>query len=156
MVFVMASDRKAVSVPLNGAEYLELDAKASAAGLTLPAYVRTCCGLSPWIARGHEMAARPRQPSRRPSQALERMAVTVVLTCEEHGDLLSRSRNTGTSVPQYVRTQCGFEVRNTSLPNTPERDREEDDAWDRLQRLGLNPQAFFGSRRDAHPTSSDV
>ena len=143
MVVVKASDRRAVSIPLNGAEYLELDAKSSAAGLSLPAYVRTCCGLAAWIARNSEMASRPRQPSRRPSQALERMAVTVVLTGEECVELRSRSGEAGTTVPQYIRTRCGFEVRNTSLPSTPEREREEDDAWDRLHRLGLNPHTFF-------------
>jgi hypothetical protein len=143
MVFVQASNRKAVSVPLNGAEYLELDAQASAAGLTLPAYVRTCCGLPPWIARGREMAARPRLPSRRPSQALERISVTVVLTGDEHGELQSQSRHAGTTIPQYIRTRCGFEIRNTSLPNTPERDAEEDDAWRRIQCLGLDPDDFF-------------
>lgn len=156
MVFVKASDRKAVSIPLNGAEYLELGAKSSAAGLSLPAYVRTCCGLAAWIARGREMASRPRQPVRSPSRALERLSVTVVLTGNEYGEMLLRSRNAGTTVPQYVRTHCGFEVRNTSLPNTPEREREEDDAWERLLRLGLDPQAFFGSNPDACPTASDV
>lgn len=143
MEVVKAFDRKAVSIPLNGAEYLELDAKSSAAGLSLPAYVRTCCGLAAWTSRSREMASRPRQPSRRPSQALERMAVTVVLTGEECVELRSRSREIGTTLPQYIRTRCGFEIRNTSLPNTPEREREEDDAWDRLRRLGLNPQESF-------------
>lgn len=75
------------------------------------------------------------------------MAVTVVLTGDEHSDLLSCSRAAGTTVPQYVRTQCGFEVRNTSLPNTPEREREEDDAWERLHRLGLAPMKYFSSVR---------
>jgi len=143
MVFVNASDRKAVSIPLNGAEYLELDAKSSAAGLSLPAYVRTCCGLAAWIARSNEMASKPRQPSRRPSRALDRMAVTLVLSGEEFAELRSRSREIGTTLPQYIRTRCGFEARNTSLPNTPEREREEDEAWARLQRLGLEPQAYF-------------
>ena len=80
MKCVRPAGRKSVTIPLNGAEYLELDAKSSEAGLSLPA---------------------------------------------------------------YVRTRCGFEVRNTSLPNTPERVQEEDDAWDRLRRLGLEPQGFF-------------
>ncbi|MGC8884883.1 MAG: hypothetical protein ACP5UT_18870, partial [Bryobacteraceae bacterium] len=70
--------RKSVSIPLNGAEYLELDSKSSAAGLSLPAWVRSCCGLAPWIARGREMESRPRRASRLPSRALERMSVTVV------------------------------------------------------------------------------
>lgn len=143
MVVVQASDRKAIAIPLNGAEYLELAAKSSAAGLSLPAYIRTCCGLTAWIARGRELASRSRQPMRRPAQALERLSVTVVLTGEEYGELVLRSRDNETTTPQYIRTQCGFEIRNTSLPNTPERDREEDDAWNRLSRLGLTPQQFF-------------
>lgn len=143
MVFVQASHRKALSIPLNGAECLELDSKSCAAGLSLPAYVRTCCGLSPWIARGREMESRLRKPSRRPSQALERLSVTVVLTGEECDELRSRSREVGTTLPQYIRTRCGFEIRNTSLPNTTEREREEDDAWERLQRLGLNAKEYF-------------
>jgi hypothetical protein len=132
-----------VTILLNGAEYLELDAKSSEAGLSLPAYVRTCCGLPPWIARGREMASKPRQPVRRPSQALERLSVTVILTGDEYNGMLLRSREAGTTLPQYVRTRCGFQIRNTSLPNTPERMQEEDDAWDRLRRLGLEPQGFF-------------
>lgn len=141
---VRPAGRKSVTIPLNGAEYLELDAKSSEAGLSLPAYVRTCCGLSPWIARGRELESRPRhQPARRPSQALERMSVTVVMTVDEFGELQRRSCEAGTTVPQFIRTQCGFEIRNTSLPNTSERDREEDDAWNRLRRLGWDPQAYF-------------
>ncbi|MFB3827461.1 MAG: hypothetical protein ACE15B_11860 [Bryobacteraceae bacterium] len=135
--------RKSVTIPLNGAEYLELDAKSSEAGLSLPAYVRTCCGLSPWIARGREMESGPRPAARRPSHALERLSVTVVMTVDEFGEFQRRSCEAGTTVPQFIRTQCGFEIRNTSLPNTSERDREEDDAWNRLRRLGLEPQGFF-------------
>lgn len=143
MVVVKASDRKALSIPLNGAEYLELDAKSSAAGLSLPAYVRTCCGLSPWIARGREMGSRARPASRHPTAALERMTITAVLTRDEHAGLQAQARETGTTVPQHVRTLCGFERRNTSLHNTVEREREEDDAWERLKRLGLEPSEFF-------------
>ncbi|MCC6394689.1 MAG: hypothetical protein IT167_29100 [Bryobacterales bacterium] len=143
MVVVTASDRKALSIPLNGAEYLELDAKSSAIGLSLPAYLRTCCGLAAWIARGREMGSRARPASRHPTAALERMTVTAVLTRNEHAGLEAQAREAGTTVPQYIRTRCGFEVRNTSLPDTPEREREEDDAWVRLQLLGLDPQDFF-------------
>jgi hypothetical protein len=143
MKFVRSAGRKSVTIPLNGAEYLDLDAKSSETGLSLPAYVRACCGLPPWIARGREMASRPRPAARRPSQALERLSVTVILTGDEYNGMLLRSREAGTTIPQYVRTRCGFQIRNTSLPNTPERLQEEDDAWDRLRRLGLEPQGFF-------------
>jgi hypothetical protein len=47
------------------------------------------------------------------------------------------------SLPQYIRTRCGWQVRQTSLPNTAERDSEEDDAWERLRRLGLEPEKYF-------------
>jgi hypothetical protein len=147
MVGVRPSIRKSVSIPLNGAEHLELEAKASAAGLTLPACVRSRCGFAPWITRGREMESRLRQTSRRPAHALERMSVTVVLTGEEYAELQRLSREAGTTVPQFIRTRCGFEIRNTSLPDTPEREREEDDAWDRLRRLGLDPQSYFAPDR---------
>jgi hypothetical protein len=89
------------------------------------------------------MGSRSRPSARRPTSAMERMAVTVVLTGDEYAELRSRAREAGTTIPQYVRTRCGFEIRNTSLPNTPEREREEDDAWERIQRLGLDTQEFF-------------
>jgi hypothetical protein len=46
------------------------------------------------------------------------------------------------SIPQYIRRR-GFQTRQTSLPGTDERGDEEDDAWDGLVRLGLNPQDYF-------------
>ena len=32
---------------------------------------------------------------------------------------------------------------SSSLPGTDQRYREEDDAWERLKRLGLNPKEYF-------------
>jgi hypothetical protein len=139
----VAIKRKAISLSVNGAEYLELDAKAREAGLTIPAYMRTRCGLEAWIARGREMQSRAQPASRLPLQALERLAVTITVTEAEHAQLETQATTAGLSIPQYIRSQCGFQVRWTSAPNTEERDREEDDAWDRLQRLGLNPQDYF-------------
>jgi hypothetical protein len=40
-------------------------------------------------------------------------------------------------------TCCGWLVRLTSLPYTPQRDSAEDDAWDRLRRLGLELESYF-------------
>jgi hypothetical protein len=34
-------------------------------------------------------------------------------------------------------------VRWASQPKTSSRDHEEDDAWDRLKRLGLDPEQYF-------------
>jgi hypothetical protein len=39
--------------------------------------------------------------------------------------------------------RCGRQTRNTSLPGTDERENEADDAWERLKRLGLEPQDYF-------------
>lgn len=143
MIDVTASGKKAVTIPINGAEYLELDYRAVQADLSLPAYVRRCCGLDGWIARGSEMRSRTRPRSRRPSSALARMSVTIMLTAEEYSAMRVQARDAGTSLPQQIRTRCGFHIRNTSLPNTAEREHEEDDAWNRLQRLGVNPRDFF-------------
>ncbi|MGB9619281.1 MAG: hypothetical protein ACPL7K_02590 [Armatimonadota bacterium] len=135
--------KRAVTIAVNGAEYLELVGAAHQAGLTIPAYVRARCGLEPWIARGREMYGHPQPVNRMPATALERLSVTITVTEAEHADLRAWAADAGLSIPQYIRTQCGFQVRWSSLPNTEEREREEDDAWERLQRLGLNPGEFF-------------
>jgi len=74
---------------------------------------------------------------------LERRTVAVRLNLAEYLELDARSRQAGLSISNYIRTQLGLQVRQTSNPGTEERDREEDDAWERLQRLGLNPQDYF-------------
>jgi hypothetical protein len=139
----VAIKRKAITISVNGAEFLELEARAKEAGVTIPAYVRTRCGLEAWIARGREMQARALPASRQPVMALDRLSVTITLTQPEHDQVVGAATGAGLSVPQYIRTRCGFEVRWTSLPDSEERAREEDDAWARLQRLGLNPAAYF-------------
>jgi hypothetical protein len=150
----VALNRKAITAALNGAEFLELEARAGAARLTMPAYVRTVIGLEPWIARGREMQGRLQVARSRRVMALDRMAVTITVTEAELAALREQAREgqgttlfgetvRGLSIPQFVRARCGFKVRWTSLPNTGERDREEDDAWKRLERLGLNPQEYF-------------
>jgi hypothetical protein len=71
------------------------------------------------------------------------MSVTIMVTDTERAELDAEATVAGLSIPQYVRTRCGLEVRWTSLPGTDDRAREEDDAWQRLQRLGLNPPNYF-------------
>jgi hypothetical protein len=151
----VALNRKAITAAINGAEFLELEARARAAGLTIPAYVRTVIGFEPWIARGREMQSRTRTASSsRSVMALDRMSVTITVTEAELAALQEQAREgegttlfgetvRGLSIPQYVRARCGFKVRWTSLPHTGERDREEDDARKRLERLGLDPQEYF-------------
>lgn len=127
----------------NGAEFLELHARAVACSTSIPGYVRTCCGFEPRPARSREMAGRAHPVNSLPTQALERRTVTIQVTDAEYATLDAGGTAAGLSNPQYVRTQCGFQVRETSLPRTTQRDHEEDDAWERLKRLGLDPEEYF-------------
>ncbi len=133
---------RALTIQLNGAEWLELLSRAGAASCTIPAYVRTLCGLPAWLRRGEEMAGRT-SSARRPTSALERRSVTVVLTDQEYERVAGEASQAGQRLAQFVRTRCGFQVRNSSLPGTDEREDEADDAWERLKGLGLEPQDYF-------------
>lgn len=66
--------RRAVTIQVNGAEWLDLNARARDASVTVPAYVRSTCGLAAWLTRGAEMAGRA-SSARRPTLALERRSV---------------------------------------------------------------------------------
>jgi hypothetical protein len=76
-------------------------------------------------------------------RALERKAITFRVNLAEYLELETRARHAGLTVPNYIRTQLGFQVRWSSNLGSEERDREEDDAWERLRRLGLDPMAYF-------------
>ena len=130
-------------VSVNGAEWLDVEVKARVAGRTIPQQVRALCGLA---ARGVVGGTVPREDTstaRRPIRALERRAITVPLTDPEREQLVGEARQAATTLAQYMRTRCGFKPRNSSLPGTDEREDEEDDAWEILNRLGLNPQDYF-------------
>ncbi len=131
-------------VTLNGAEFLELEARAREVGLSVPQFIRMRCGLT---ARGIVAVGNvaPEDPcrARRPVLALERRNVTIVLDDAEREHLKAQAHEAGTTLPQHIRTLCDLAVRNTSLPGTEERDLEEEDAWERLKRLGLNPREYF-------------
>ena len=92
--------------------------------------------------RGEEMGGRT-SSARRPTSALERRSVTVVLTDQKCERVASEASQAGQRLAQFVRTRCGFQVRNSSLPGTDEREDEADDAWERLKRLGLDPKDYF-------------
>jgi hypothetical protein len=125
-----------ITISINGAEYLELAKKSEDEGMTLHAYVRWRCGLPSWNSRGREMAGRT-SAVKTNIMALDRLAVTIMVTDAERLQLDAGASAVGLFFPQYIRTCCGWQVRQTSLPNTPERDSEEDDAWERLRQLGL-------------------
>ncbi len=134
-------------VAVNGAEWLDLEARARAAGMSMPQYLRSLCGLSARcvIAAGEPIRAEPAH-GRQPTHALERRTITVPLSPEDRERLLEEARCAGVgSLGQYIRSRAGLQIRNTSLPGTAERDEEEDDAWGRLQRLGLSAKDYFTS-----------
>jgi hypothetical protein len=133
---------------VNGAEYLELDAEAQAAHVSLPTLVKTKCGIDLW--RLDAAKDRPFTPAKdRPVvSALERRSIPLPFTSTAHAVVAAAAQEAGLRVAQYIRTRCGFEVRETSLPGSDERGHEEDDAWERLKRLGLDPEKYFGSGGD--------
>ncbi len=75
--------------------------------------------------------------------AMDRIGVGLTVTSDEYDELHRQTSAAGLSVPQYIRTRCEFPVRWSSLPGTQEREQEEDEAWQRLKRLGLKPQEYF-------------
>jgi hypothetical protein len=75
--------------------------------------------------------------------ALDGLSVTIMVTDAERAELDAGASAVGLSFAQYIRTRSGWQVRQTSPPNTPERDSEEDDAWERLRQLGLEPEPYF-------------
>lgn len=131
-----------ITISINGAEYIELAKRSEDEGVTMPAYIRMRCGLPAWNARGREMAGRT-SAIKKNVMALDRLSVTIMVTDEERAHLDISASAVGLSFPQYIRTRCGWQVRQTSLPNTPERDSEEDDAWERLRQLGLESEKYF-------------
>ena len=133
----------AITIQLNGAEYLDLLKQAGDVNLSLPAFVLVRCGLQTW----REEAAHgrpPEHPRGRPVQAaLERRSITIRVTDAEREQLTGEASQAGALLTQYIRTRCGLQIRTTSLPGTDERENEADDAWERVKRLGLNADDYF-------------
>jgi hypothetical protein len=141
----VAIHRKAITVAFNGAELLRLASQAGQANVSIPGLVRSCCGMPPWISRGAERSGTA-QSQPEVHRALERHSITITVTDQEYAalrDQASLPNGPGITLPQYIRTRCGFRVRYASNPNTPDRDCEEDEAWEILDRLGLNADRYF-------------
>src|ERR1039458_4896039 len=49
------------------------------------------------------------------------------------------AREARSTLQNYIRTRLGLRERSTARPDVEERERQEDEAWDRLLRLGLGP-----------------
>ena len=127
--------RKTITLAVNGAELLKLEHDRLAAGArSLPQYVRHLCGLPASVAN---LDVR---------RALERHTISFDVSQEEFAALRDQSslpNGPGVTVAQYARTRCGFPVRYASNPNTQDRDREEDEAWEILDQLGLKADDYF-------------
>jgi len=75
--------------------------------------------------------------------ALDKRQVRFTVDYAEYLELEHLAREAHATLQNYIRTQLGLRVRLTARPETDERDRQEDEAWDRLVRLGLDPKLFF-------------
>jgi hypothetical protein len=136
-------DQIAITIPLNGAEEMELAKRSAAKGVSLPVYVLTTVGYDHWrldAARSRPARSLRRRPVR---HGLERRSVTMVVSGAVFEDLWWRSAPSGLTIPQFIRTLLAFEVRRYSNPGTCERDHEFEDAWDRLLRLELDPKVYL-------------
>ena len=94
--------RYPITMALNGAEYLEISKLAQEMQVTIPACVRTKCGLPPWIYRGGEIVGRASQ-MQGGVMALDRMAVTIMVTETERAKLHAEAGIVGLSRAQFVR-----------------------------------------------------
>lgn len=75
--------------------------------------------------------------------ALDRLSVTIMVTDAERAELDVGATAAGLSFPLVHPDGCGWQVRQKSLPNAPERDSEEEDVWERVRQLGLEPEQYF-------------
>jgi hypothetical protein len=75
--------------------------------------------------------------------ALDKRVLRITLNVVEMLDVEAQARAAGQSVNNYVRTRLGLQERNVGRRSPEARDREEDDAMERLKRLGLDPRVYL-------------
>ena len=75
--------------------------------------------------------------------ALDKRQVRFTVDYAEYLELEHLAREAHTTVQNYIRRRLGFLERLTARPHAEERERQEDEAWDRLVRLGLDPKKYF-------------
>ncbi len=75
--------------------------------------------------------------------ALDKRVLRITLNLAELLDVEAQARAAGQSVNNYVRTGLGLQERNVGKRTAEERDREEEDAMERLRRLGIDPQIYL-------------
>ena len=67
----------------------------------------------------------------------------ITLNVAEMLDVEAQARAAGQSVSNYVRNRLGLQERNVGKRSPEQRDIEEDDAMERIQRLGLDPHVYL-------------
>jgi hypothetical protein len=99
-----------ITISINGAEYLELATRSATEAFTMPAYVRSRCGLPAWNARSREMTGRT-SAIKKNVMALDRLAVTIMVTDVERAELDAGASAVGLSFPNTsgpgVAGRCG-------------------------------------------------
>lgn len=75
--------------------------------------------------------------------ALDKRQVRFTVDFAEYLELEHLAREARTTLQNYVRTRLGLRERSAARPDAEERERQEDEAWDRLVRLGLDPKKYF-------------
>jgi hypothetical protein len=75
--------------------------------------------------------------------ALDKRQVRFTVDYSEYLEMEARAREAGSTMQNYIRVKLGFSARYTGQPDAEERDRQEDEAWARIQRLGLDPKKYF-------------
>lgn len=76
-------------------------------------------------------------------KALDKWRLTITFNHAERLDLEARARAAGQSVHNYVRQHLGYPPRYPGARGTDQAEREADEAWDILKRLGLDPRDYF-------------
>ena len=90
----------------------------------------------------HPTLIRP-HPWVRRTEALDKWRLTITFNQAERLDLEARARAAGQAVHNYVRQQLGYPPRYASAQGTEQAEREADEAWEVLKRLGLDPKDYF-------------
>jgi hypothetical protein len=75
--------------------------------------------------------------------ALDKRVLRITMNLAEMLDLEAQARAAGQSLNNYVRTRLRLQERSVGKRTAEERHREEDDALERFQRLGLDPQVYL-------------
>jgi hypothetical protein len=75
--------------------------------------------------------------------ALDKRQIRFTVDYAEYLELEHLAREAHATLQNYIRTRLGLRERLTARPDAEERERQEDEAWDRLVRLGLDPKRYL-------------